>query len=139
MCWQVGIVVNLQKDTPENRAAIPVPKSGEFQVVGQCPKFELWKDTCACDLIKDARGRIVGLVPAVQHFLEQPMVKSVDVLWFWLSEEPKAPPTEKMEFGAFSRKAEAAALKQNTIFRVFKKWTANKSMDHYGSPGADAG
>ena len=129
----------MQKDTPENRVALSLPKSGEFDVVGNFPKFELWKDTCACDLMEDARGKIVGLVPAVEHFLGQPMVKSVDVLWYWLAEQPEAPPMEKLEFGEFSRKAETAELKQGTIFRVFKKWRANKRVDRHGSRGADAG
>lgn len=139
MCWEVGIVINLQKDTPENRAALSVPRPTDFEVVGEFPKFELWKNGCACDLMKDARGKITGLVSTVEHFLGQPKVKSVDVLWFWLSEEPKAPPTQKMEFGEFSRKAENAELKQDTVFRVFKRWEANQSVDHYGSPAADGG
>jgi hypothetical protein len=128
MCWKVGIVVNLQKDTLENRAALALPPADGFEISGELPKLELRKNGCACDLMGDARGKIVGLVPTVEHFLGQPRVKSVDVLWFWLSEEPKAPSMEKMEFGEFSRKAEDAELKQDTIFRVFRKWTANQTM-----------
>jgi hypothetical protein len=39
MCWEVGIVVNLQKDTPENRAALTFPEPTDFEVVGKFPKF----------------------------------------------------------------------------------------------------
>lgn len=91
MCWEVGIVVNLQKDTPENRAALTFPQPTDFEVVGKFPKFELSKNGCACDLIKDARGKIIGLVSTVEHFLGQPKVKSVDVLWFWLQRSRKLP------------------------------------------------
>ena len=129
MCWQVGIVVNLQKDTPESRASLSVPDQSGFDVVGEFPKFELWKNGCACDLVQDARGKIDGLVPTVERFLGQPVVKSVDVLWFWLSEQPKAPPTDKIEFAEFSRRADAADLKQDTVFRVFKRWKANRTME----------
>jgi len=139
MCWEVRIVVNLQKDTPENRATLTVPRPTDFKVVGEFPRFCLWKNGCACGLLKDASGKITGLVSTVEHFLGQPKVKSVDVLWFWLSEEKKAPPMEKIEFGEFSRRADAAELSQDTIFRVFKKWKANQSVDHYGSPATDSG
>jgi len=124
MCWQVGIGINLQKDTPENRVALVIPRSSDFEVVGEYPRYELCKNGCACALMKDARGTITGLVPTIEHFLGQPKVKSVDVLWFWLSEEPKAPPTEKMELGDFICKAENAELKQDTVFRVFKRWSS---------------
>lgn len=128
MCWEVQIVVNLQKDTPENRASLDVIKTDQFEIVGDFPKFELWKNGCACDLIQDARGKIIGLSPTVDHFLAQSVVKSVDVFWFWLEEEPEAPPLEKIEFSDFCRRSDTADLKQDTVYRVYKTWSANNRM-----------
>mgnify|MGYP000865354206 CR=1 FL=1 len=120
MCWEVRITVNLQQDIPENRAAVTVPHPTDFEIIGKFPKFEFCKNGCACDLMKDCRGKIIGLVPTVEYFLEQPKIKSVEVLWFWLSEEPNDPPTEKVEFEEFSCRAESGKLKQDTIFKVLK-------------------
>lgn len=126
MCWEISIIVNLQKDTPENRASLDVDAGNgdDFLVSGDFPKFKLLCGPCACSLMKDARGNIIGLVPTIEHFLSQSLVKSVDAFWYWISEKPKDPPMEKLEMSEFCRLYESAELKQDTVFRVFKKWTS---------------
>ena len=126
MCWEISIVVNLQKDTPKSRASlnVDVVKNDNFVIFGDFPKFKLLWGPCACDLVKDTRGKIIGLVPTIEHFLSQSVVKSVDAFWYWISEKPKTPPMEKLEMSEFCRLYDSAELKQDTVFRVFKKWTS---------------
>ena len=126
MCWEISIVVNLQKYTPKNRASlhVDVGNTDDFVVSGDFPKFNLLWGPCACSLMKDPRGKIIGLVPTIEHFLSQSVVKSVDAFWYWISEKPKAPPMEKLEMSEFCRLYDSAKLRQDTVFRVFKKWTS---------------
>ena len=126
MCWEISIVVNLQKDTLKNRASLDVDvgNGDDFLVSGDFPKFKLLYGPCACNLMKDPCGIIIGLVPTIEHFLSQSLVKSVDAFWYWISEKPKGPPMEKLEMSEFCRRYDSAELKQDTVFRIFKKWTS---------------
>jgi hypothetical protein len=120
MCWQIDIKVNLQKDTEANRLAIQSLNLPAIQIKGEHPLYSMQRNGCACDLVKEKGLQIEGLSEAVMHYLSQPLVKSVEVRGYWISDKSESPDLVKIELEEFNHQLSGMRLEPDVVYRVYK-------------------
>ena len=122
MCWNTNIHVVLQRDTPTARATLTQPAGNSLLVLeGDYPDYWVTNGVCGCTSVIEPHGKALPdpTMAYVRHFLDLPVVKRVELHWWWgdLRNRPAAG-EDRLSLAEFEARNAAGGLAPGVTYRI---------------------